>query len=209
MSRSAAERRQPGTAWAPLVAVLLAGSPAAAQEPPSPADLRQANFSQGSVTFPAGSVSFSEGSVSFSAGTVALSTGTVAEPKQQSGELRFELTADLLFDFDKAELRAEAQTVLREVAAQIKAKAKRPSVRVEGHTDAKGTEAYNQELSAHRSASVKTWLVQQAKLPARSVTAVGLGEGHPMAPNEKPDGSDDPQGRQKNRRVEIVITGLR
>ena len=73
------------------------------------------------------------------------------------------------------------ETVLREVMAQIKAKAKRPLVRVEGHTDAKGTDAYNQALSQRRAASVRTWFVEAAKLPAKSVTAVGFGERQPVA----------------------------
>jgi outer membrane protein OmpA-like peptidoglycan-associated protein len=79
-------------------------------------------------------------------------------------------------------------------------------VRVEGHTDAKGSDEYNQALSERRAASVRTWFVQAAKLPAKSVTAVGFGERQPVADNEKPDGSDDPEGRQKNRRVEVVVT---
>jgi outer membrane protein OmpA-like peptidoglycan-associated protein len=201
MSRSGAER---------LLLALVAAGPVAAQEPPSPADVRNPSLTTGSVSLTDGSVSFSAGSVNLSQGTVSFPTATVAQPAQQSGsELRFELTADLLFDFDKADLRPEAQSVLRDVVTQIKAKAKRPSVRVEGHTDAKGTETYNRDLSERRSASVKGWLVQQGKLPAKSVAAVGLGEAQPVAPNEKPDGSDDPEGRQKNRRVEIVVTSSR
>lgn len=187
----------------------LAG-PLGAQEPPLPAEVRNARFSTGSVSFSTGSLSFSSGSVSFPEGSVSFPTAGVAKPAAQSGsELRFELTADLLFDFDKADLRPEAESLLRDVVAQIRARAKQPSVRVEGHTDAKGSDAYNQDLSERRSASVKGWLVQHGKLPARSVAAVGLGERQPVAANEKPDGSDDPAGRQRNRRVEIVVTGLR
>ena len=51
--------------------------------------------------------------------------------------------------------------------------------------------------------------MQEGKLPAKSVAAVGFGERQPVAANERTDGSDDPAGRQKNRRVEIVVTGLR
>jgi outer membrane protein OmpA-like peptidoglycan-associated protein len=193
-----------------VLLALVAAGPVAAQEPPSPSDVRNPSLTTGSVSLTEGSVSFLDGSVNLTDGTVSFPTGTVAQPAQQSGsELRFELTADLLFDFDKADLRPEAEGVLRDVVAQIKAKAKRPAVRVEGHTDAKGTDAYNQDLSQRRSASVRGWLVQQGKLAAKSVAAVGLGEKQPVAPNEKPDGSDDPEGRQKNRRVEIVVTGLR
>jgi outer membrane protein OmpA-like peptidoglycan-associated protein len=205
MSRSPAESLR-----ALLLALAAAGMPAGAQEPPAPADVRNPSLTTGSVSFADGSVSFTGGSVNFTEGSVSLPTSTVARPAEQSGtELRFELTADLLFDFDKADLRPEAEGLLRDVVAQIKAKAKRPSVRVEGHTDSKGSDAYNQDLSERRSASVKGWLVQRGKLPTKSVAALGFGEHQPVAANEKPDGSDDPEGRQKNRRVEIVVTGLR
>ena len=58
-----------------------------------------------------------------------------------------------------------------------------------------------------RAASVKSWLVRSAELPAKSIATAGFGETQPVAPNETPDGQDDPEGRQKNRRVEIVVTG--
>ena len=56
-----------------------------------------------------------------------------------------------------------------------------------------------------RAASVKRWLVQNAKADARLITVKGWGETKPVAPNTQPGGSDDPQGRQKNRRVEITL----
>jgi len=193
-----------------IAALLVLPSLATAQ--PAPESVSDASFSTGSVSFSDGSVSFSDGSVSFSDGSVSFSDGSVsftshevAAPAQEAGqELRFELTADLLFDFDKADLRPEA--LLRDVLAQIKAKLKRPLIRIEGHTDAKGSDEYNDVLSQRRAASVKAWLVTAGHVPAKSVTTAGLGEHSPVAPNEKPDGTDDPAGRQKNRRVEIVAT---
>jgi outer membrane protein OmpA-like peptidoglycan-associated protein len=95
------------------------------------------------------------------------------------------------------------------LVAQVRAKAKQPVFRVEGHTDAKGAEQYNQELSVRRATSVRDWLVRSAGLRAGSVTAVGFGETRPVAPNAKADGSDDPEGRQRNRRVEIVVSTSR
>ena len=118
-------------------------------------------------------------------------------------EIRIELQADVLFDFDKADLRPEAAATLRKVAEVIRAN---PGlVTVEGYTDSKGSDAYNQTLSESRAASVKGWLVRNGGVQAARVTARGLGETRPVAPNTKPDGSDDPQGRQRNRRVEIAI----
>jgi outer membrane protein OmpA-like peptidoglycan-associated protein len=55
------------------------------------------------------------------------------------------------------------------------------------------------------AAAVKNWLAQNGKLGARRMSTHGFGEQKPVAPNAKPDGSDDPEGRQKNRRVEITV----
>jgi outer membrane protein OmpA-like peptidoglycan-associated protein len=89
------------------------------------------------------------------------------------------------------------------VAARIQ-KYPRAKVLIEGHTDSKGKQPYNLKLSERRAASVKTWLgtkgIAQANVKTR-----GWGATKAVAPNSKPDGSDDPEGRQKNRRVEITI----
>ena len=173
---------------------------------PAPESYSDLSFSTGSVSFSDGSVSFSDGSVSFSDGSVAFTSQDVAVPAETGPEMRFQLTADLLFDFDKAELRPEAEALLRDVLAQIKAKVKRPSILVEGHTDAKGSDEYNDALSQRRATSVEAWLVKVGRVSGKSVTTAGMGERSPVAPNEKPDGTDDAAGRQKNRRVEIVAT---
>ena len=119
-------------------------------------------------------------------------------------EIRIELAADVLFDFDSADLRPEAEKALQNVAEIIQANPA-ASVRVEGHTDAKGSESYNQALSEQRAASVRDWLLVAEGLEATDFSITGFGESKPAADNEKPDGSDDPEGRQKNRRVEIVV----
>ncbi len=118
-------------------------------------------------------------------------------------EIRIELAADVLFDFDKADLRPDAVESLRKLGTVV---AGTPGpVAIEGHTDAKGTAGYNLKLSEARAASVKSWLVRESRVPAARITTRGLGATVPKVPNQKPDGSDDPEGRQKNRRVEIVI----
>jgi outer membrane protein OmpA-like peptidoglycan-associated protein len=119
-------------------------------------------------------------------------------------EVRIELDADVLFDFDKYNLRPEAADSLRKVGEVAKSYGNSP-VLIEGHTDSKGSHPYNMTLSENRAASVKNWLVQNAGVSASRLTARGWGETKPVAPNKKPDGSDDPVGRQKNRRVEITI----
>ncbi len=82
---------------------------------------------------------------------------------------------------------------------------KSPQVIIADHTDSKGSDAYNQRLSEKRAESVKKWLSENAGISADTIKTVGYGETRPMAPNANSDGSDNPEGRQKNRRVEIVI----
>ncbi len=117
-------------------------------------------------------------------------------------EQRLRVGSDLFFDFDSAGIRPEAAPTLAEVSARL-AKSQNP-VAIEGHTDAKGADDYNQRLSEERASSVKSYLAAHGTSTSR-LTIVGGGERKPVAPNQAPDGSDDPAGRQKNRRVEIVI----
>jgi outer membrane protein OmpA-like peptidoglycan-associated protein len=124
--------------------------------------------------------------------------------KETGQEIRIDLAADVLFDFDKADLRPVAQQTLHQAAGIIQQKAK-GAVRIEGHTDSKGNDAYNQKLSERRADSVKRWFVEKEGLTNVQFTTQGFGAKRPVASNTKPDGSDDPEGRQKNRRVEIVI----
>ena len=125
--------------------------------------------------------------------------------KETDLEIRIELAADVLFDFDKADIRTQAQAALKQVASIINEKAK-GTVRIEGHTDGKGSDAYNQKLSERRANSVKDWLVKKEGLKDVRFATAGFGAKKPVVPNTKPDGTDDPDGRQKNRRVEIVIS---
>lgn len=119
-------------------------------------------------------------------------------------EIRIELSGDVLFDFDKADIRAEAEPVLTRVSEVLK---QHPdaAVMIAGYTDAKGSDTYNLALSEQRAASVKLWLVKNAGVDGSKLTTKGLGEADPVAPNINPDGSDNPEGRQKNRRVEIAL----
>lgn len=126
------------------------------------------------------------------------------EVKETETEIRIELAADVLFDFDSADLRAEAEQALRNVANIIR-EHEGADVRVEGHTDAKGSDGYNKKLSKRRAESVRDWLMATEGLRDTDFEITGFGESKPTAANDKPDGSDDPEGRQKNRRVEIVV----
>jgi outer membrane protein OmpA-like peptidoglycan-associated protein len=118
-------------------------------------------------------------------------------------EIRIQLPADVLFDFDKATIRRDAEEALGKVLVILRAHAN-ARITIEGHTDGKGRPAYNQTLSEKRAQSVKAWLVDKG-IAARQISTKGYGMTKPVAPNAKPDGKDDPAGRQKNRRVEIVV----
>lgn len=124
--------------------------------------------------------------------------------KVNDTEIRIDLSADVLFDFDKADIKKEAEPSLQKVATVLSANSS-AKVAIEGHTDGKGADAYNQTLSEQRAASVKEWLVANAKVNGANVITKGWGKSKPVARNTKPDGSDDPEGRAKNRRVEIVV----
>jgi len=123
--------------------------------------------------------------------------------QESDTEMRIDLAADVLFDFDKADLLPKAEETLQKAADLIKQHTAKGVVRIEGHTDAKGGDAYNQKLSERRADAVKRWFEAHG-LHEHFATA-GFGAKKPVAPNAKPDGSDDPEGRAKNRRVEIVV----
>jgi outer membrane protein OmpA-like peptidoglycan-associated protein len=120
-------------------------------------------------------------------------------------EIKIDLAADVLFDFDKADLKPEARPALEKVVAVLKAHPK-ANASIEGHTDGKGADQYNQSLSERRAESVRRWLAENGV--STQMTSRGWGKRKPVAPNAKPDGSDDPTGRQKNRRVEITVRTL-
>jgi outer membrane protein OmpA-like peptidoglycan-associated protein len=107
--------------------------------------------------------------------------------------------SDVLFDTGKYSLRPLAREKLAKVAGIVSG---HPGLRldVEGHTDSVGGDDYNQQLSEQRGAAVRDYLIQQG-MPVSSVTARGFGKTQPVASN------DTAQGRQQNRRVELVISG--
>ena len=132
------------------------------------------------------------------------STVRSLEVKETETEVHIELAADVLFDFDQATILPKAEQTLTQVAQVVRERSQ-GSVRIEGHTDAKGSDAYNQRLSLRRAESVTAWLRKQQGLAARPFKAEGFGATRPVAPNTKDGGADDPDGRQKNRRVELIL----
>jgi outer membrane protein OmpA-like peptidoglycan-associated protein len=107
--------------------------------------------------------------------------------------------SDVLFDFDKATLRAGAREKLARVAGILLTQPAL-NIAVEGHTDSVGTDSYNQRLSEQRAGSVRDYLLRQGIEPGTVATA-GFGETQPIVSN------NTAAGRQQNRRVEIVVSG--
>jgi outer membrane protein OmpA-like peptidoglycan-associated protein len=124
---------------------------------------------------------------------------------QQSGRsLSMNLSGDVLFDYDKAALKSEAEQALKKVAVVL-SQFPESKVTVEGYTDSKGTKAANMQLSRERAQAVKDWLVKNGGVLATNISTKGLGEQYPVAPNTNKDGTDNPLGRALNRRVSIIV----
>lgn len=125
--------------------------------------------------------------------------------EQQSGRsLSMNLSGDVLFDYDKAALKPEAEVALKKVAVVL-SQFPESKVTVEGYTDSKGTKAINMQLSRDRAQSVKDWLVKNGGVAVASISTKGFGEQYPIAPNKNTNGSDNPIGRALNRRVSIIV----
>ena len=108
------------------------------------------------------------------------------------------LGGEALFDTDSAELIAASEQALADLLVQLESYQEISDIEVVGHTDSRGAEAYNQQLSERRAQSVQAFL--QAAYPDVEITARGEGETNPVATNTTPE------GRQLNRRVEIQVT---
>ncbi|HEY1083718.1 MAG TPA: OmpA family protein [Prosthecobacter sp.] len=109
----------------------------------------------------------------------------------------------LYFEYDQAELHERALKQLEIVAGMLKSDPSK-KLRIAGHTDAKGTDNYNLALSQSRAESVKKQLSALGVAAAQIITE-GMGKAQPLSPNQKADGTDDPEGRSKNRRAEIYL----
>jgi outer membrane protein OmpA-like peptidoglycan-associated protein len=124
--------------------------------------------------------------------------GTILETRETARGVVATI-GDVLFDFDRATLRPAAREQLAKVTGVLLAY---PGLRlrVEGHTDSVGSEPYNMKLSQARAEAVRNYLVEQGVRP-ENVMALGYGQAHPVA------GNQTAEGRQQNRRVEVVVTG--
>lgn len=120
------------------------------------------------------------------------------------GGFRLTLPDSILFDFGSSQLREDSTATLSLIAEVLDFYSDAEVV-VVGHTDSIGSEEANQSLSEERAQSVVDVLVSEHGIPEGRLAAEGRGESEPVAENVNPDGSDNPEGRQLNRRVEIVV----
>lgn len=135
---------------------------------------------------------------------IDLSRAVVDLEREESadGRVTVQISSDVLFEFDKAALTAEARGHIAGLARRIRGTT--GTVEVSGHTDSRGEPGYNRELSRRRADAVKAELARHLSGAGIEITAEGRGETDPVAPNEK-NGEDDPEGRAQNRRVEITF----
>jgi outer membrane protein OmpA-like peptidoglycan-associated protein len=126
----------------------------------------------------------------------------IATVKQEPRGTVITLSGSVIFASGKAELLPGAQTKLDQVAIALAEGDPQAKIVVEGHTDSRGSNALNQDLSARRAAAVRSYLVSKGLAPER-VVAQGVGPSRPIADNETAE------GRANNRRVEVVIQPLK
>jgi outer membrane protein OmpA-like peptidoglycan-associated protein len=130
------------------------------------------NFPSDQLAFPTNGLNFPSDTLSFPSEPVRTETATTIEVT---------LPADILFDFDKAEIHPTAKSALHEVAQLLRERAHGPGT-IQGYTDALGTDSYNQRLSDRRIA-VKIWLRTNEGLADVAFTTIGFGARNPVAPN--------------------------
>jgi outer membrane protein OmpA-like peptidoglycan-associated protein len=110
----------------------------------------------------------------------------------------YSLGESVLFDTDKSTIRKNAEQNLGQIAASINKRFNGGEVRVYGFTDSVGSAGYNKELAEQRAAAVRSWLAANGGMDSSRISVNPIGEGRPVASNSTE------QGRQQNRRVEII-----
>lgn len=110
----------------------------------------------------------------------------------------YSLGENILFDEGKNTIRTDAEQNLKQVAESINKRFNGASVRVYGYTDSIGSKGYNKDLAEQRAESVKNWLTKNGSISENNISLQPVGEARPIASNSTS------QGRQQNRRVEIV-----
>jgi len=124
--------------------------------------------------------------------------------QNDQGQTVVTLPDTVLFDFGQSTLKPEAQATLGQLAKVLQSYP-HSMVQIHGHTDNVGSHQTNLTLSESRAWAVRTELVQRHEIAETRFSVKGWGETKQLVPNQFPDGKDDPEGRAKNRRVEVIF----
>lgn len=114
---------------------------------------------------------------------------------------------NIYYEFDKWNLTEQAKKIINNLLYPILRDNSKLIVEISSHTDAKGNDNYNKKLSQSRAESVVNYLTQKKGIDSKRLIAKGYGKSKPIAPNTNKDGSDNPEGRAKNRRTEFKVIG--
>lgn len=138
---------------------------------------------------------------------VVVKTEPVKPPVTEPVKEEVVILENVFYEINKASITRPSYPALDKIAARLK---NEPGtfVEISGHTDDTGSEERNHQLSEERAANVVAYLVDKGVEKSR-LTAKGYGATRPIAPNKKEDGSDNPDGRRKNRRTEMRILGIK
>lgn len=134
----------------------------------------------------------------------ALCPSSVTVVRPPKAKVIDRLTIHVNFDFDRSNIRKSDDVELKKAIDFVR-KYPGAKVKLEGYTDGKGTEQYNQKLSERRAEAVRQYLIKEGAVDEAMISARGYGKSSPIAPNKTKDGKDNPEGRAENRRVEILI----
>jgi OOP family OmpA-OmpF porin len=155
----------------------------------------------GAIAAPAAAAPAAPAAAAPAAAPAAPKAAAPAAPAPAAAAAKVTYAADAFFDFNKSVLKPEGKAKLDDLVGKVKAINLEVIIAV-GHTDAVGSDAYNQKLSVARSEAVKAYLVSKG-IEKNRVYTEGKGEKQPVADNKTKE------GQAKNRRVEIEVVGTR
>lgn len=184
------------------LSLLIAGCADSKTDPPPAQAEQRATEMDNTQTVPEQQPKPSEPSQPQAEASNLSAAGSDLSANNNEFNIQVNLSSDVLFDFGKASLKPEAEPELQQVAETLKSKGK-GIIAIVGHTDNIGSDAANQKLSLKRAEAVRDYFKAQGIDLNYQVS--GMGENQPLEANTLSNGEDNPDGRQKNRRVEIVI----
>ena len=185
-----------------IIVIMAAAGGAFAQESPYHREIRALKATILDLKGLPSDLNSAVSDLSAKAGGLAAQHGGLSV-RQDATTVRVSMTGDILFDFDKADIKSAADPTLADIARLI-ASVPAGTIVIEGHTDSKGSARYNKELSLQRAQVVAQWLVKHGADKAR-LSVKALGDSRPIEPNTLKTGTDNPEGRAQNRRVEFVL----